>query len=197
MIFSNALKLATYTWHGVTFIIIAEKSAAFVYIFDLEENLSHVETIDVEDPTSIEFWYLSTDVFMAITQENENAVIWKWNGQQFNFIQNIETNNARKVISFSIDDEKFLAIANHKNNKGKYFDQLVFLLQSFYITGETDIFSEIYKYDKEQGMFLSYQQILTHAAVDIKYFCFRQNHLREVFLIVANSYEKGRILRWN
>lgn len=57
---------------------------------------------------------------------------------------------------------------------------------------ETEIFSEIFKYDIHDEKFVSYQKLFTHGANDIKYFCFKQNNIQESFLIVANSYELGK-----
>lgn len=75
--------------------------------------------------------------------------------------------------------------------KIKYLFDILFKLV---FSGDTDTYSEIFKYDIHNGKFLSHQKIHTHAASDIKYFCFQQNHDLEIFLVVANSYELGCIL---
>lgn len=63
----------------------------------------------------------------------------------------------------------------------------------YFFVGNTETYSEIFMYDIHNEQFVSYQKILTHAAVDIKYFCFMQNRRHEHFLVVANSYEIGNI----
>ena len=53
----------------------------------------------------------------------------------------------------------------------------------------TDTHSTIYKYDIHEKKFDLAQKLRTNAAVDCKYFRFKQNDVSEHFLIVANSNE--------
>lgn len=61
-----------------------------------------------------------------------------------------------------------------------------------FVADETDIDSEIFRYNIHSGKFSLYQKLRTHAAVDIKYFCFESNEKTEGFLVVANNYRKGK-----
>lgn len=58
--------------------------------------------------------------------------------------------------------------------------------------GTTTTFSYIYKYDPHSAKFVIFQKILTNAIVDIKYFYFDIDHIREHFLIAGNLYEIGK-----
>lgn len=62
---------------------------------------------------------------------------------------------------------------------------------NFFFLGNTNIDSEIFRYDLNSGKFSIYQRLRTNAAVDIKYFCFESPDATESFLIVANLFEKG------
>ena len=51
---------------------------------------------------------------------NTNSVIYRYSGQQFIQYQEISTQGARDMTSFQYKGYTFLAIANLKNNDGKY-----------------------------------------------------------------------------
>lgn len=62
------------------------------------------------------------------------------------------------------------------------------------LLGNTDVHSTIFRYDIHEEKFVHHQDILTHGAIDIKYFCFKQNHVQEIFLVIANSHHLGKKL---
>lgn len=102
------------------------------------------------------------------------TLIYKWLGQHFDIIQNLTTYNPQKIATFQIGNSDFLAIANNRNDRG-----------------ESNIFSEIFKYDLDAQQFLSHQKIATKSARDIAFFGFAVENFRETFLVVANYLDGG------
>lgn len=117
-----------------------------------------------------------------LTKSNEsisyetNTIIYKWLGEHFDIIQELSTYNAQRLAVTQIGNANFLAIANNRNDRG-----------------ETNIFSEIFKYDLDSEKFLPHQRIATKAAIGVVFFNFVFEDFRDTFLIVANSYDEGKI----
>lgn len=62
---TNGQTLQAHTVHGTTYIVVAEKHADFkeypthgsgVYIFNADESLSKIQTLEVSYPTDIAIW---------------------------------------------------------------------------------------------------------------------------------------------
>lgn len=102
------------------------------------------------------------------------TLIYKWLGQHFDIIQNLTTYNAQKIATIQIGNSHFLAIANNRNDRG-----------------ESNIFSEIFKFDLDAQEFLPHQRIATKSARDIAFFDFTVENLKETFLVVANYLDGG------
>lgn len=56
-------------------------------------------------------------------------------------------------------------------------------------SGSTETFSAIYKYNVDIEQFVSFQNISSYGAVDIKHFVFEHNNIRQNFIAIANSVE--------
>lgn len=105
-----------------------------------------------------------------------NTPIYKLLGDYFDIVQYIKTYGAKRVATFKTGNSFFLATANAMNDNG-----------------ETSIHSEIFKYDLDSSTFVVHQKILTKAAHDIKYFCFKLDSVSDSFLAVANHFVEGNV----
>lgn len=116
---------------------------------------------------------------MAICQETDglsyetNMTVYKWLGKHFDIVQQLPTYSAQKLTAFHLGNSYFLAVANKRNDRG-----------------ESNIYSEIFKYDLDSQQFVPHQRISTKSASDIKFFCFNVENVREAFLIVANNFDE-------
>ncbi|XP_046394283.1 uncharacterized protein LOC124162007 [Ischnura elegans] len=150
----------------------------------VDRKLENVQTLNTKYPSDISIWEDLNEVYMAvaISQVNQSthisyeaeSIIFRWLGEHFDLITTIKTYNARCVTPFKIGSTMYLAVANHMNNHD-----------------ETDIDSEIFKYNLNEDRFVSHQKIRTHGAMDIKFFSSANKRKREHFIAVANSFEMG------
>lgn len=108
------------------------------------------------------------------TTYETTTLVYKWLGGHFDIISQLNTYNAQKLAAFQVGNAHFLAVANGRNDRG-----------------ESDIFSEIFKYDLDAQTFLPHQRIATKSARDIKFFGFVVENFRETFLVVANYFDEG------
>ncbi|KAF5285037.1 hypothetical protein FQR65_LT02349 [Abscondita terminalis] len=145
------------------------------------KTLKVIQHLDAEYANDVVIWNEHHQVFMVLasSKRNENdsfemeVPIYQWLGRHFDIVNYITTYGARKITPFIIENSHYLAVANFQNNLGK-----------------TNIYSEIFKYNRHLNIFESYQKIMTKAAVDVKYFHFEGDHGKEHFLIFANLFEK-------
>uniref|UniRef100_A0A3Q3G0R4 Thrombospondin-type laminin G domain and EAR repeats a n=1 Tax=Labrus bergylta TaxID=56723 RepID=A0A3Q3G0R4_9LABR len=98
------------------------------------------------------------------------SVIYKWSRRSKKFVQfqTLQTHCARDWEAFSIDQQTYLAVANHRQ-------------------GDTNhtIDSVIYKWNKLTKVFEVHQTLLTSGAYDWEYFTVGPYH----FLVVANAFD--------
>ncbi|XP_025835793.1 uncharacterized protein LOC108740173 isoform X2 [Agrilus planipennis] len=152
-----------------------------VYVFDLEEKLTKIQGLDIPYASDVSLWVQNRNLFlgisrkMSLTQDKKinfevYSPMYQWKGSHFDMVQKIKTYNAQKVLPFSIWDSHYLIYADRRNNKG-----------------ESNIFSELYKYDIHSGQYVLHQKILTYGVKDVKHFCFFQRNMKEDFLIITNS----------
>uniref|UniRef100_A0A8C1SQG5 Thrombospondin-type laminin G domain and EAR repeats b n=1 Tax=Cyprinus carpio TaxID=7962 RepID=A0A8C1SQG5_CYPCA len=153
--------------------------------------------------------------------DQEQSVIYKWSSRKLKFIhyQTLITHSARDWEAFSIQDETFLAVANHRQGNCNYkwnpvtqffevnqtipttgaYDWEFFTIGPYYFLAVANTFngrstvidSTIYIW--LGGMFQTYQSITTFGAIDWEMFQIENR----VFLAVANSQmltEEGKIL---
>lgn len=106
------------------------------------------------------------------------STIYKWEGDKFKLIQNIETFAAQEWTPFQLNNKTYLAIANYaKKENGK---------------PNFDIDSSIYLWNGDK--FNLFQSIPTHAAFTWHYFDMNNQH----YLAVANGTgESSDIYVWN
>lgn len=111
------------------------------------------------------------------TSYEASTFVYKWLGKDFHAIQQFTTYNAQKIATFRIGNSHFLAVANNRNDRG-----------------ESNVFSEVFKYDLEEQKFVPHQRIASKSANDVKFFGFAVEHIRESFLVIANYFDEGKIL---
>lgn len=142
-----------------------------------ETTIKSVQTFASAFQKFIRLWVTENNMYMIQSYENDKTAvvcpIYKWSGFNFNMIDELSCHNSVSLEPFTVLSELFIAVAN-------YDDKL----------GWTKTYSSIYKYNENSGKFSYYQPIRTQAVVDIKYFSFEKNNLKEHFLFVANSFEK-------
>lgn len=129
--------------------------------------------------------YLAVANFIVPLDERYNheieSHIYKWDGTNFGLVQRILTYGASDWEYFTINDENYLAVSNHRNNSSYSLN------------------STIYKWNIEESVFEFQQNIATNGAADSKYFSINDNH----FLVIANrniggTYEvNSEILIWD
>ena len=117
-------------------------------------------------------------MFLAVTNYSIN--IYKWNNNQFEEFQEIGTERVKASAAFFINNETFIAFANHHNTHQKYSVQ-----------------STVFKWSGQH--FVKLQSLQTYEALDVKSF----NINGHTFLAFANRKCKGKyntdsfIYKWN
>ncbi|XP_052456539.1 thrombospondin-type laminin G domain and EAR repeat-containing protein-like [Carassius gibelio] len=102
--------------------------------------------------------------------ERELSVIYRWSNKRLKFVcyQTLETHSARDWEAFHINNEAFLAVANHRTE-----------------TGNHNIDSIVYKWNPGTKTFEVNQTISTSGAYDWEFFTVGPYH----FLAVANAFD--------
>uniref|UniRef100_A0A8D3D6F5 Thrombospondin-like N-terminal domain-containing protein n=1 Tax=Scophthalmus maximus TaxID=52904 RepID=A0A8D3D6F5_SCOMX len=102
--------------------------------------------------------------------ETEFSVIYKWSkkSKQFVRFQSLQTYCARDWEAFTINQQVYLAVANHRQGNNNH-----------------TIDSVIYKWNRLAKSFEVYQKLLTSGAYDWEFFTVGPYH----FLVVANAFD--------
>ncbi|XP_016089156.1 thrombospondin-type laminin G domain and EAR repeat-containing protein-like [Sinocyclocheilus grahami] len=102
--------------------------------------------------------------------ERELSVIYRWSNKRLKFVryQTLETHSARDWEAFHINNEAFLAVANHRTENGNH-----------------NIDSVVYKWNPGTKTFEVNQTISTSGAYDWEFFTVGPYH----FLAVANAFD--------
>ncbi|XP_057194948.1 thrombospondin-type laminin G domain and EAR repeat-containing protein [Triplophysa rosa] len=100
----------------------------------------------------------------------ETSVIYRWSNKRLKFVryQTLETHSARDWEAFHINNEAFLAVANHRTENGNH-----------------NIDSVVYKWNPGTKTFDVNQTISTSGAYDWEFFSVGPYH----FLAVANAFD--------
>ncbi|XP_013394951.1 thrombospondin-type laminin G domain and EAR repeat-containing protein [Lingula anatina] len=122
-----------------------------------------------------EHFVIDRKFFLAVANygisrdKSSTSVIYKWSKRRkkFRVYQEIVTYTARDFEYFKIEDEHYLAVANHAKGTKLRID------------------SVIYKYDRKSRYFEQIQTIPTTAAYDWTHFTVGAYH----FLVVANAFD--------
>lgn len=142
-----------------------------------EATIKSVQTFAEVNQKFIRLWVTENTMYLIQSYKNDKQVdlcpIYKWSGFNFDVIDELPCQNAVSLEPFTVLSNLFIAVANYDDN-----------------LGGTKTYSSIYKYNENLGKFVYYQPIRTQAVLDIKYFNFEKNNLKEHFLFVANSFEK-------
>ncbi|XP_029973422.1 thrombospondin-type laminin G domain and EAR repeat-containing protein-like [Salarias fasciatus] len=107
---------------------------------------------------------------MSKKSEVDFSVVYKWSKRRKRFVQfqTLQTHCARDWEAFSINQETYLAVANHRKGNNNH-----------------TINSVIYKWDRLTKSFQAHQTLLTSGAYDWEFFTVGPYH----FLVVANAFD--------
>ncbi|XP_063068568.1 thrombospondin-type laminin G domain and EAR repeat-containing protein [Engraulis encrasicolus] len=139
--------------------------------FQLYQNISTCEAVAWKHFT------VGKKVFLAVSNSRgpveggkEVSVIYKWNFKKLKFVryQSLETHSARDWEAFTIHNDTFLAVANHRKANGDH-----------------NIDSVVYKWNAGSKSFEVNQTLLTSGAYDWESFSIGPYH----FLAVANAFD--------
>ena len=125
-----------------------------------------MQNIPTHSATSFNFFEILQELFLAVTNQYGNSVIYQWKDNQFEKFQEIETEGTGHAsTSFVINNETFIAFANWENS------QL-----------ENAANSTVFKWSRNS--FVKLQSLQTYGAGDVKSF----NINGDTFLAFANFY---------
>ncbi|XP_028809761.1 thrombospondin-type laminin G domain and EAR repeat-containing protein isoform X2 [Denticeps clupeoides] len=139
--------------------------------FELHQNITTFEA------HSWKHFIIGNKVFLVVSNSRgpvssgkEASVIYKWSDKKQKFLryQTLETYSARDWEAFHIQNQAFLAVANHRKGNGEH-----------------KINSVIYKWNPGTRAFEVNQTILTSGAYDLEFFTVGPYH----FLAVANAFD--------
>lgn len=114
-----------------------------------------------------------------------DSVLYKWNGAQFEAVQNIPTTAARDWEYLEVGDKRFLAVANEYDG--------------FSYNTSTNINSEIFQWDGSK--FNSFQKIHSEGARDWKAFNIGDRHFLALGNLAGSTHspstaEKAKVYEW-
>ena len=145
-----------------------------------QEQFVVFQSIETFGAHSFDFFEITNERFLAISNSQDDSFIYKWNSSKFEKIQEIATEGAVNTETFEISNETFIAFANH------YTAQKQWSLQSV-----------VFKWSGQQ--FVKLQSFQTYGARDVKSF----SDNGSTFLAFAN-YRRGEerninspVYKWN
>ncbi|XP_028663329.2 LOW QUALITY PROTEIN: thrombospondin-type laminin G domain and EAR repeat-containing protein-like [Erpetoichthys calabaricus] len=132
------------------------------------------QNITTHQAQAWKYFTIGEKIFLAVAnfekneQNQEVSVIYKWNRRKLKFVlyQTITTYNARDWEAFQIEQETFVAVANHRQGNNHNID------------------SVIYKWNPETTLFEVNQTISTSGAYDWEFFTIGPYS----FLVIANTF---------
>ena len=145
-----------------------------------QEQFVVFQSIETFGAHSFDFFEITNERFLAISNFQDDSFIYKWNSSKFEKIQEIATEGAVNTETFEISNETFIAFANH------YTAQKQWSLQSV-----------VFKWSGQQ--FVKLQSFQTYGARDVKSF----SDNGSTFLAFANYRRGGErninssIYKWN
>ncbi|XP_070979128.1 thrombospondin-type laminin G domain and EAR repeat-containing protein [Oncorhynchus clarkii lewisi] len=176
----NTLKKGLFLCDGRLWMPLLQEKERLDYVEDYQDLYTNSETFDIE------VFHIPSQGLFAATANRETkpgSGIYKWVDGKFQVYQNIITYEARAWKYFTVGNKMFLAVANSKGQPGGEWEESV-----------------IYKWSSRKLMFLPYQTIETHSALDWEAFSIQEQH----FLAVANHRRGDNnhnidsvIYRWN
>ena len=157
--------------------------------FQAKDFFAHSHSIATEGAIDFESFSIDGETYLAVANyrndstRNIESHIYQWNSttNQFDKVQDIETNGARDFASFTIDGQTYLAVANYHNDS----------------TYNND--SYIYQWNSTTNQFDQIQAIATNGAHDFASFTIDG----QTYLAVANHYNdstnniESHIYQWN
>ncbi|KAI2660525.1 Thrombospondin-type laminin G domain and EAR repeat-containing protein [Labeo rohita] len=134
------------------------------------------QNISTYDAQALQYFTVGKKKFLIVANcrskdagDQEQSVIFKWSSRKLKFIryQTLNTHSARDWEAFNIQDETFLAVANHRQGERNH-----------------NIDSVIYKWNPVTEFFEVNQTIPTTGAYDWEFFTIGPYY----FLVVANTF---------
>ncbi|XP_017324923.1 thrombospondin-type laminin G domain and EAR repeat-containing protein [Ictalurus punctatus] len=134
------------------------------------------QNINTYDAQAWKFFTVGKKIFLVVANSRridgkkfELSVIYKWRMKKQRFVeyQKIQTHSARDWEAFRIQDDNFLAVANHREGEMNH-----------------NIDSVIYRWNRQTRKFEINQTISTSGAYDWEFFTIGPYH----FLVVANTF---------
>ncbi|KAL0273346.1 UNVERIFIED_CONTAM: hypothetical protein PYX00_006037 [Menopon gallinae] len=188
---SGGYRLASYTFRDVTYLLASEHDADVKNPFEgtslyrisvhSDQLLEKIQILNITHPRDVKFWQHQDEMYLAVgsteswNAERSQTLIFKWLGDNFDFIQKIDCGDITSVTPFVIGSHMYLAVANQQDEHGN-----------------THTDSEIFRFHLQSRKFVTYQKIKTQAASDIAHFKFTDSKSKkeEHFLAIANFYER-------
>ncbi|XP_062311724.1 thrombospondin-type laminin G domain and EAR repeat-containing protein-like [Osmerus eperlanus] len=139
--------------------------------FELYQNISTFEA------RAWKYFTIDNKMFLAVANsmgrtegEQELSIIYKWSPRKLKFLrhQTLETHSALDWEAFSINNQSFLVVANHRRGEDN----------------NHNINSVIYRWNPGTKVFEVNQTLLTSGAYDWEFFTVGPYH----FLVVANTF---------
>ena len=157
--------------------------------FQAKDFFAHSHSIATNGAHDFESFSIDGETYLAVANHYNNSTynldshIYQWNSttNQFDEVQDIETNGALDFESFTIDGQTYLAVANHRNDSTYNID------------------SHIYQWNEATNQFDQIQAIATNGAYDFESFTIDG----QTYLAVANYYNDStrnldsHIYQWN
>ena len=157
--------------------------------FQAKDFFAHSHSIATEGAIDFESFSIDGETYLAVANyrndstRNIESHIYQWNSttNQFDKVQDIETNGARDFASFTIDGQTYLAVANYRNDSTR------------------NIESHIYQWNSTTNQFDKVQDIETNGARDFASFTIDG----QTYLAVANYHNDSTynndsyIYQWN
>ena len=152
---SHRLNSLIYQWNGTQFVVF--------------------QTIPTNNGRQFDFFKISLELFLAVTNARNNSVIYKWKNNQFEKFQEIGNQEVEASTAFVINSETFIAFANLNGRQ----------------PGSSSP-SNVFKWSG--GSFVKVQSLKTHGAYAVKSFTINCH----TFLAFAMPlYEKSFIYKWD
>ena len=160
-------------------------------------QLTPFQTIPGTSPLDMEFFTIQNDSFLAVANSYNSASItetisqiYKFNGTRFQLYQSFNTHGSTGCESFTIQGSS----NNSNNNSNSNSNSNTFLVFTNNLwAGNSDIDSQILKYNPGTRLFANFQNITTHAVWDVLYF----NFLNGDYLVFVNRNSLSQVVKFD
>lgn len=133
----NGLRVSTIDMNDYVLLTIAENptsddsnQGSGIYTFD-GNHLIRIQPIAMSYASDVNMWRINDDIYMSVAQFMSNKSgniqykveipVYKWMGRHFDSVQTINGTGVKKIVSFELNLNHFLAVANSRDDKGKVY----------------------------------------------------------------------------